>query len=108
MSGDDQTRKGHWKRLSGCFRAVFLDDRRQTLHPAGAAVLANLRDMVNFERSPFNADALRMAYQVGQQDVVKHIIQMIELTDEQVARLDAVVQSETQQELYGANGSNFN
>lgn len=100
-------RKQHWQRLSGVFKACFSDGKGR-LHPAGASVLANLRDMVSLERSPFNSDPLRMAYQVGQQDVVKHIIQMIELTDEQIARLDQTVQTEMETEDFGYNGQHFN
>jgi hypothetical protein len=101
-------RKDHWQRLSGVYRACFCDGREKRLHKAGAEVLANLRDLVSYERSPFTSDALRMAYNVGQQDVVKHILQIMELTDEQIARLDSVALTETTMELYGSNGSNFN
>jgi hypothetical protein len=101
-------RKQHWQRLHGVFRACFYDERGNKLHPAGAAVLANLRDMVGYERSPFNSDPLRMAYTVGQQDVVKHIIQMLELTDDQIARLDGTAQTETELEDFGLDERPFN
>jgi hypothetical protein len=93
-------RKQHWQRLRGVYRACLCDERGKVT-PAGAQILANLRDMSHFERSPFSSDPLRMAHTVGMQDIVKHIIQIINLTDEQIARLDQSVQSENQLEVLG-------
>ena len=102
------SRKEHWERLRGVFRACFCDGRTGQLHPAGAAVLQNLRDMCAFEKSAKRNDPHDTYYALGQQDVVKHIIQMIELNDEQLARLDEVVRSENQMEAFGLNDDNFN
>lgn len=98
MSGN---RKQHWQRLRGIYRACFFDDKGQKLSPAGAAVIANLRDMSGFERSAKRADPHDTYYALGQQEVVKHILQIMNLTDEQIARLDQSVTSETELEVLG-------
>lgn len=94
MSEQEGSRVGHWRRLRSIYRAVFLNDAQTSYSHAGAMVIANLRELSNFDRSAFTPDPYRMAHNVGKQDVVKHILQMINLTDEEIARLDATAAQE--------------
>lgn len=78
----------HIKRLRDVFRASFCGTGGE-LHQAGREVLANLKEMTNYGKSPFTPDAVSMAYRVGQQDVVRHILMMLNIPDEEIYRLTA-------------------
>ena len=78
----------HFKRLRNVYRSVFMGRDGQP-HPAGAEVLANLRQMTKFGSSPFASDPLSMAYTVGLQDVFRHIQQMLNISDADIYRLTA-------------------
>ncbi len=101
------SRKQHWLRLRGVFRACFYDQSQRKLSPAGAEPPAPPRHPLTAPRSAFSTDALRMAYQVGQHDVLRHIMQILELDDEKIARLDQVALIESATEGFGSDGQSF-
>jgi hypothetical protein len=78
------------KRLRDVFRASFCGTGGE-IHQAGREVLVNLRAMSGYGSSPFRADPVSMAYAVGQQDVVRHILMMLNIPDEEIYRLTNTV-----------------
>lgn len=80
----------HAKRLRDVYRSTFMGTGGG-IHPAGNEVLANLKAMTDYGRSPFRADPVAMAYQVGMQDVVRHIFMMLNISDAEIYRLTSVV-----------------
>lgn len=77
------------KRLRDVYRASFAGTGGG-IHQAGIEVLANLKAMSGYGSSPFRADPVSMAYQVGQQDVVRHILMMLNIPDAEIYRLTAI------------------
>lgn len=80
----------HFKRLRGVYRSALCGPNGD-LHPAGKEVIANLRDMTKFGQSPFSSDAVTMAYRVGQQDVFRHFMSMLNISDAEIYRLTNTV-----------------
>jgi hypothetical protein len=78
----------HFKRLRGLYRSCFCGDDGE-VHRAGREVIENLRQMTKYGSSPFSTDPVRMAYQVGQQDVMLHLMKMLNITDAEIHRLTA-------------------
>jgi hypothetical protein len=76
----------HFKGLRDRYRSTFCGADGD-LHPAGKAVIANLRELTKYGSSPFSTDAGRMAYTVGMQDVFLHIQQMLNISDADIYRL---------------------
>lgn len=74
------------KRLRDVYRSTFAGTGGD-LHQAGREVLANLKQMTNYGQSPFSSDPVTMAYRVGQQDVVRHILMMLNIPDAEIYRL---------------------
>ena len=79
----------HFKRLRGVYRAAFCQPNSDKLSPAGKEVIANLKALCSFGTSPFRPDPVTMAYTVGQQDVVRHILMTLNMPDEEIYRLTA-------------------
>jgi hypothetical protein len=78
----------HFKRLRDVFRATYCG-RDGDFHPAGKEVIQNLRVMTGYGSSPFRPDPVSMAYQVGMQDVFRHIMQMLNISDADIYRMTA-------------------
>jgi hypothetical protein len=78
------------KRLRDVFRSSFCGTGGE-VHQAGREVLANLKAMTGYGSSPFRPDPVSMAYAVGQQDVVRHILMMLNIPDEEIYRLTNTV-----------------
>ena len=83
----------HFKALRDKYRAVFCDGKGG-FHPAGNAVLADLRRMTKYGSSPFVPDPISMAYHVGMQDVFRHIQMVMNLSDADIYRLTATPQQQ--------------
>lgn len=81
----------HIKRVRDVFRSCFCGTQGGDPHQAGREVLANLKSMTSYGSSPFSSDAVTMAYRVGQQDVVRHILMMLNIPDSEIYRLTNTV-----------------
>lgn len=78
----------HAKRLRDIYRATFAGTGGD-IHVAGREVLTNLKQMSGYGSSPYRPDPIAMAYQVGMQDVVRHMLMMLNITDAEIYRLTA-------------------
>lgn len=76
------------KRRRDVFRSTFCGTGGE-VHQAGREVLINLKQMTGYGQSPYRADPISMAYQVGMQDVVRHILQTLNISDDEIYRLTA-------------------
>lgn len=81
----------HIKRMRDMFRSCFCGPQGGDLHAAGREVMANLKQMTSYGQSPFSSDTTTMAYRVGQQDVVRHILMMLNIPDSEIYRLTNTV-----------------
>ena len=54
---------------------------------AGERVLSDLRQFTKYGSSPFTADAQTLAYNVGMQDVFRHIATRMNLSDAAIYKL---------------------
>lgn len=92
----------HFKQLRNRYRATFCGDDGK-IHPAGEVVIDNLRQMTKHGQSPFSTDPATMAYQVGQQDVFRHLMQMLNISDAEIHRLTASMRSNVEEGEFGSD-----
>lgn len=92
---------GQHAHIRQVFRACFCNSDG-SLHPAGREAIAFLKQTANYGGSPFSSDALVMAHNVGQQDVVKHILRWLSITELEAHQLD-----QPQSEIDAANEGYF-
>lgn len=91
----------HFKGLRNAYRGTFCSDKGGDLHPLGKQVIDNLRQLTKHGQSPFNSDPVAMAYAVGQQDVFRHVMQMLNITDADIYRLTASQRANGEEGLFG-------
>jgi hypothetical protein len=94
----------HFKHLRNRYRAVFCGDDGK-ISPAGEVVIDNLRQMTKHGTTPFSSDPVQMAYNVGQQDIFRHLMQMLNISDAEIHRLTASMRPNVDEE--GAFGSDY-
>lgn len=89
----------HFKHLRDIYRSTFCGDDGDQ-HQAGSEVIANLKAVASYGQSPFRSDPVSMAYQVGMQDVVRHILMMLNISDAEIYRLTQAAQHEIERPFY--------
>lgn len=87
-----------YQKLRGVYRACFYGADGNA-HPAGVQVLRDLRTLTTYGSSPFRNDLASMAYEVGKQDVMRHLLKMLDISDAEIGRLVSMIpQQETSSE----------
>lgn len=85
----------HFSRLRSSFRNCFCGTAgSQSLHVSGKEVLANLKEFAAYDQSAFTGDPYQTAYNNGRQDVVKHILSILNLPDDVIASIGRTHQTE--------------